>query len=1024
MTSSNFKKIGSKLFLTLTILCLLCMSIFYFAACKETETTDISDPTYSYTETDEGLLTNGSFNIGTSSLDFSTLSSLPRTSVNGWSKSSSASDVNSGIIDVSDDAWKQLISKLYDDSDFLAYAEKTFGFDKDDIKEELKGTSDSDPTSSEIKEKIIADYFTDSDSKTNHFPNPKTHADALDTKLYMLNNYDKDKIGHGVSQYITSSSTFTLEKGNYGKFTVWVKTHNLTDWNPNTDFGAYIGVKNTFNGTSQAQYKIENIISNSWKQFTIYVKADAVYDTSVTLVLGLGQDSFNAVEGSVFFDDITFEHVDSSKFSAVADDTKTMIYGDTSNDIIASSTHTTYLYDMTLNEFISNKDNETIDDIADYLKADNTVNIDDNYTSSNTGAVGNSFGMASVIPVSPASNPAHKADTVNAIKVDLDKASYTLTIKSNNFNVEPESYTYIETYVKNELSKFGSSLITFDVFEDLNGNGDKNDDGKNKTSAVASVSETSDSWTKVGIMLKNNFTTGNRKFIIDIVIGPVDVATALTAPEYATGSVTISTPFISNGKTTQYDDNEQENDNFVMYSLLNSTANGSVALFGGMQQDYVEDSSSTSYSLNYAASDIGAITYRPANLNNYTGVVANHAYVMNENEHDNLETNINDRVNGKNGSYAGLINTKYVNNYALAGINDALNHSGKDDIQPLMIYNATADSYGYIGSENSIAPSSYAKISIKTKVVGDAVAYIYLVDVSAKSKDVMIFDEDNIIFETSKELSFKITSDLMNDDGWATVNFYIATGATTKNFRLEVWNGDRTAQNKSQGFIFFNDISVSTSGAFSEPTKLADTFTVSGNPLYEIGENNIDKANLKEYTRKLTDLEKEYNGEQTDSSKLVSYSPSYIWANNDTNIYAIFNTIDAVENDPYAIDVEEEETDSGCIAKTDPSTFWMSFSSILLAAVLVLAIIMLIVKNVRRRRKARASDAKSHYTITSRVKTHRENKIKQQKQAKESYSDEVVEDISNETDTNTEEQSNDDYIYGDVQDFGDEDNNN
>ena len=1020
MTSSFFKKIGSKFLWALTIICIVCMSVFCFTACSETKTTDITDPSYSYTETDDGLITNGLFNIGTSSLDFSSLSSLPRTSVNGWSKSSSASDVNSGVIDVSDNAWKQFISKLYDDSDFLTYAEKTFGFDKDDVKTELKGNSSTDPTSAQIKEKIIADYFTDGDGKINYFPNPKTHENATDTKLYMLNNYDKDRIGHGVNQYITSASTLTLEKGNYGKFNVWVKTQNIKDWSPSENFGAYIAVKNTFNGTTQAQYKVNNIISDNWKQYTIYVKADAVYDTTVTLVLGLGEDSYYSAEGTAFFDDITFEHIDKANFdAAVIQDTQAMIYGDTSNEIKTSSNFNTYLYDMSLDKYVSNKEAETTNTISNYLTVDSSANISGKLTTSNTG-VGNNNGTVSVSAISPIANATHIAETVNAQKIELNKASYTLTIKSNSFTVLPESYTYVEMYVKNELDKFSATTITFDVFEDLNKNGDRTDDGKNKTSAIATVSEVSESWVKVGLMLKNNFKTGNRNFIIDVVVGPTDVATATTAPEYANGSITITTPFVSSGKTSQYDNNEQENDNYLLYSLLNSSANGSLALYSDMQQDYVEDSNSTSYSLNYATSDIGAIMHRPANLNNYTGVVANHSYILNENEHDNLETNVNDRVNGIDGSYAGLVNTKYVDNYALAGIKTALNFDGKDDIQPLMIYNATADSYGYIGTENSIAPSSYAKISIKVRVVGDAIAYIYLVDVSAKTKDIMLFDEDSIIFENAKELYFKIDKNAMEDDGWATVNFYIATGATAKNFRLEVWNGDRTATNKSQGFVFFNDISISTSGAFSEPEKIANTFTVSGNPLYEIGENNIDKNNLKEYTRKLTELERQYNGEQTDSSKIISYSPSYVWANNDTNIYAIFNTIDAVENDPYSTDVKDEETESGCVAKTDPSTFWLSFSSILLAAVLILAIIMLILKNVRRRRKARASDAKSHYTITSRVKTHRDNKAKQQK-VDESISVEknVNEVIENDS---TEEQVQDDYVYGEVQDFGDDDN--
>lgn len=1021
MTSKNFfNKIGSKLIWILTIMCIVCTSAFLFVACNNSESNDVDDPTYSYSENNEGLISNGSFSYGTSNLDFTTISSLPRVSVTGWTKSSSSSDVNSGVIDVSGNGWKALISKLYDDNDFLTYAQSTFGFSKDAVKDELKESLSSEPTNSQIKEKIIADYFTGEDAKINYFPNPGKPSASADNKVYMLNNYDKDRLGHGISQNITSSSTVKLEKGNYGKFTVSVKTQNLKDYS-NSGYGAFIAINNSFNSSSQAQYRIQNIVSNDWKQYTIYVKADQVYDTSVTLVLGLGEGNNNVVEGTAYFDEVKFEHVEKTEYDAsVIEDTKYLIYGDKENDVLANSNSTTYLYDMTLDKYLSDSENSIVSNVSSFKKAE-TVVVTNDYTQSSTGVSGNKFGQATVTDGSILDSE-HIADTLENKIISLNKASYTLTYKSNSFTVAPESYVYVEFYVKNQLSKFGSTLVTFDIFEDFENNGIKN--AKYKTKAVTSFSDISEDWVKIGLILNNNFTSGNRSFIIDIVIGPTDVATANTAPDYATGTVTITNPLVATGLTAQYDSDEKENQNYNLYSLFSSNSKATVALYAGMQQDFVDDSTNKDiYSFNYSASDIGAIVSRPAVPVNFTGVVYNHIYVMNENEHANLETDINDRTNGKNNSYAGLVNTKYVDDYALNGIKSALDLKSNDkDVQPLMIYNNVADSYGYVGVQKSISASAYAKISVDVRVVGSAVAYVYLVDVSGKTKEIMTFDDDKLALPKTQEMVISLNSEQMDDNGWATVTFYIATGATQKDFRLELWNGDRNGQNKSSGFVFFDNVNINTASAFNEPTNVADAFTVSGNPLYDIG-LGIENSAIQ-YTRKLSDLEKQFNDEQKDTSKLISYKPSYVWAKNDTNVYAIYNTIDPVEVNPYESETEDETESSGCVAKTDPATFWLSFSSILLGVVLFAAIIALMVKNIRRKRKANASDAKSHYKIVSRSriykptideKTSTENEIKNENELVEETNE--VEEV--ETETNTDEQT-DEYVYGEVQDFGDE----
>ena len=152
--------------------------------------------------------------------------------------------------------------------------------------------------------------------------------------------------------------------------------------------------------------------------------------------------------------------------------------------------------------------------------------------------------------------------------------------------------------------------------------------------------------------------------------------------------------------------------------------------------------------------------------------------------------------------------------------------------------------------------------------------------------------------------------------------------------------------------------------------------------------------------------------------------------------------------DPYD-NLPQEEESAGCSTGADPSTFWLSFSSILLAAVIVLALIALIVKNVIRKHNSAKSDVAIQYKVKSRAETHKAIRKAQEKKAEKeaAENDEVAPDQADENaedaepvneteaesetdvaDNSAEEDSENpedkttietDYVYGDVQDFGD-----
>ena len=220
--------------------------------------------------------------------------------------------------------------------------------------------------------------------------------------------------------------------------------------------------------------------------------------------------------------------------------------------------------------------------------------------------------------------------------------------------------------------------------------------------------------------------------------------------------------------------------------------------------------------------------------------------------------------------------------------------------------------------------------------------------------------------------------------------------------------------------MFVEDVQIKTSGGFDEPEKWTEAFTsTKSNPLLEAGKSEFDTDNLILYKRELTDIEKEFNNKQTDSSKKVSYDPTYIWAKNDYMIYAVYKTVNPVLTDPN--DGSEDNSSSGCTVAADPSTFWLSFSSILLAVVLVAAIAVLIIRNSRRKRKANESDAVSHFTVTSRIRV----KPAKQKIDDNTAEDNDLEEVNDSTEEveqtlENSEKPTDEYVYGDVQNFGED----
>ncbi len=1027
-----YKKLKITLTLILSLICLLSFSVFCFTACGSSTTTD-NDSEYSYRYDSDNKIVNGNFNVNTYSVENK---SYPVTSPSDWSltvdNSATTSTISSGIVNVStssvkdEDSWRTLLKTLYNDSDFInSYIKDELG-----LKDQLPSTDSTD-----AKEESVTKLYDE------FFKSPGTHPDSKDDNVLMINNFNSKNLSTGTAQKATSNTAITLEKGTIAKISVWVKTYNLKSIVSDGHGGANVRIISTFNGVEQALYSIYGIDTknvtdnNGWQKVELYVQADKDYDCTIKVVLGLGfgnsnkDDANDYVQGTAFFDDVTFEEIDElpSDLSAIKHTIDYSYEKSTIRNFFDINTLTSdkyFLYDMSLDSS-SFFEPLYLDDskITSYFTT-TPKNLDGTefYTSKDF------FNDSAVTFTTTVDKP----NNINEIKFNLTNASYTLEIDNANFSLNPEEFMYITLTIDNNLNRFDKSGITILARDYIN---------NTKIDTTVTTVTDKENETVCKILVKNNFDSGNaRTFKLLVVMGPASPSSS-DVTDYATGEV-----IISNLQYAKEDIPEENTDtDYDLYQLFSSTPDSTISLHAG-EDDFSAESDAT-YSLKASGGNLGQITHAPTNVIGYAGITSNHNYI--DGQYDNYAINTRIGKDGDNGNYAGLINTKYLDAYnANLGL-DIKSKIGnyEDDFQPLMIYNnpASPNAYGFVGESIIVSTSSYKVVTVTLRVVDNAQAFVYLADLTSGNKTVMEMtfksNTDGISYTTPSEdmggkLSFEgITADDMNSNGWLTVSFYIATGDNEKNFRVEVWNGSRdysaSTGTASGGYVFIKDIS--TSDTFTEPASIATAFDGSSdNPLFNAyAEDSSIRDTAVLYKRELDSTEIEYNKTHT-GDEAISYDAKYIWAKNSTIVYAIYNTIEPVAVDPNTTETEDEETSSGCSTSSDPSSFWLSFSSILLAAVLLLAIVMLFIKKFRRNSKSKQSEGKSYYKVTSRASTHKANKETKNKQVEkaeevneteeevvepEQVEENVTETVEEEMAEEVNEQSNE-YVYDDVQEFG------
>lgn len=229
---------------------------------------------------------------------------------------------------------------------------------------------------------------------------------------------------------------------------------------------------------------------------------------------------------------------------------------------------------------------------------------------------------------------------------------------------------------------------------------------------------------------------------------------------------------------------------------------------------------------------------------------------------------------------------------------------------------------------------------------------------------------------------YEMSQTVTNTNGeWQIVTFYIHTGATAKNYRLEVWNGTRNdTQNALTTYAMFDMNNPGT--AESNFPALVEEFKDNATTKLEDVFSYFDSGKFLRFDPSLDEnmYGNLYEGKYVPSDYYDSTGIAYLRCENtingekelltfiDYSIADVTITPDSIPTETEEEEVEEEE---------DTTNVWLLISSIAIAAVLVLAVASIVIRKAisasRRKRGAKAR-------VESVSKPKKEKKVKVKKE--------------------------------------------
>ena len=984
------KKVTKFDFKTLLVLLLsltLCVSMVFAAACSDAK--DSSSSSSSSTEeetypTDYQQVTNGDFEFSTftkkKASDYPVSTSVGWTlSKNSTSSHYSKSDCPSGIIDTN--------SELYDAS------EKNF-------------SSVNPKTPFDYEGLISSDSYIESDAEAND--------DGLVTKgskILMIHNRTATE-GKGTAQKFTSTKTLSLAHNEFAKLSVWVLTRgedgvDLKSASEGTNTGAYIGVQNTVSSTRDP-FIVKNINTRGeWVKYTVYLSASDFATSSFKVVLGLGFGENNItaeyVEGYAFFDNVNYTVIDKEEYetavNALADEVKYNVYDD-AHELVDADKLIADEHDVT---YESNADGKFTDRVYALSHARNgklggTLSAE---LLKDAEGKKNLEGVKLPDETAKAVDSVADAYTACGIKDEDKLPEEKANGKALFFNFEkPTTYSYttaeytvkggenlkISFWVKAEV-KFPTQRALTVTLNDL-GNG-VGEDHVSKT-VIADNVDTSDyendnynGWREYIVYVGNTADEEgkeiDRKFTLTFDFG----ITSLSDYQNNTWKLTAGYAIIAGFDGYVMTDADYNIADTSSYSYAKK-----VALSADLPNG-TESENKDSYYFGYSATDELVIKSGVAsNVLKYTLVKGGSKAAGNTADGAESGYGNPDEIT------AGVINTEHATKYAEAV--KGLEKIGENKfLQPLVIDNTGKGlAYGYIGQSASISANSTVLITVKVYVTGNAKARIYLVNSDALDgfKTLQVYGEakENYTDEVKEDLFIEVTADDCKN-GWFTASFCITTGNEAKNYRPELWIGERSAANADEGVVYFDSYNATTSvNADALKAELANK-----------GETVVSSAN---YRRLPTTVKYTGDNDKELTKEFADYETAPVFERySGKSVFATYETIDVEREIDNTDDIADDDSSSSSSVETssEATSFnWaLQITSIIIAAILIVLLVIVIVKMLVDKKGKKKSKTVAYYNRDSREKAHQGIEAKKARaaaKATETVKDEPAEEPAEE----------------------------
>jgi len=952
------KRFGLRNLLSTVLVVALTMCVALTVACSGANTSDsssasssASNSTSTVARTDYQVITNGDFEYGTDSKE---ASDYPVSSSVNWTRSNdsllnsaTSSTKLSGIIDTETDAYNTIAK----DQSFPVAT--------------LSGEGEQiyyNPHTPEYYGLVTDDELYEYDEDVENEDKLPTKG----TKVLMIHNVTSED-GRGTAQKFTSTKTFEVDS--FAKVSVWVATKNLKTVQDTDAFGAYVMLRTTID-SEVSPLVIKNINTDGeWINVSFYLAAHDFATTQFRLVLGLGFGSKDVrqeyVEGFAYFDNVTYSELSENEYlEATANVDKKFDYYTLNNDHVSEMVEKEALvWSMAdaanLKEVKNNADhvytayafdvNCAIETYPYFIDSDAILaKVNDNYAHADAA-----YGSDVLSGYAPYSEIASNA-LLNGIENPFGNNEQTLyiihptnassSLVLSDFYINDGQILNISFYVKVSAENNMTGLKI-----------SAKDHGSTSASNTTLISafttknyedEDHNDFALVNLFVTNTLEDGEaRDFDLILDLGTTDPVTDYKKLTKGYALVTgIQATLIS-----------QEEFDRVAETTYVGTLNLGADKPNGVEEEEDEDT----YTLNYSATNKTTVMNKLADdVIGYTGVIGDHKMVGGEMTAYAQEETI-----------SGLLNTKYLADYAefTDEEKDAIYGLEKDGennyLQALVIKNTSAAAYGYLGTSRTMTAGSTTIVSVKVKVLGNAKAYIYLVNADSLMGfdvlDLTAYKYDGENHEISDELAFSkqfvqtVTAE-ESKDGWVTVNFIITAGENEIDYRIELWNGSRDGKDASEGIVLFDAASTTTSADYTS----------------YISKLGAEQPEEITYTRIPTKVN--YTDDSgNEAVKYETYLPTVVYSqyNEGKTMVASFATLDVTSKRTDKAEDDSTTESASDSATTTPGTdVGLQIASIIIALVLVLVLIIIGVRMILKKTRKEKASAETYYSRDSREK--------------------------------------------------------